>query len=1175
MGSPLGYASDYFVRFIVAALSFLQPETVRYGLLAGIFGAGAFGMYLLARKHTSGWLAILIGFVAFINPAIFYKYTAGHFNYMVSLVLFIYLLYYLFNHFRPDLRSAVIVGLFFAFIGAQIQFFVITAMFMAVYFAFNRDKVRLKYLAVMILLPLLINAVWLANFVSGATSAAETGAIASKVSFKSLSGSDFLSIFTFSFAKATLLTKFYAFYELLWNTILFIFLLWLLVREKQKQNTDILLLVFLVIMIFMATGLFQLISVGPQTMLYPMLREVGHFAPVIVLVALLLIARLVHRSKWQWALLGVIVISLLTVGIKFQYFSQSYNFADVRQKFAPFKAVADRDTTDYRILAYPFFDQYSFLDFPKDPPNIMPLKNSGHDSFSAFSHQDYINNAVAPYKFQESLQYQLLQDYDIDVLRPYNVKYIFNFADIYESNYEKYVPPTVYNNDVSLIKNDDKFFDKLLERNPGKLRKVNNQVLEIKDYAPRIGTLSNIYDIDDATQAKQLGLFTREALQKPLDYTVREDAAKSYATKLTPLYNDPTKTKHDTKAGSFTQTLRPREGSSSKLYVDRARDTVLYESSGDTLTVYTQSTGKLLLNGQPLYAPGANRTVIAQIPTRPTTQYFVLFKGATTVVQPHSQGRLGMGTKGDRIEIFEASGQNIVSNGSFEQGLWQPKVNDCNNYDIEDNADLGMKQATMASDGSKSLELSARKHDACTFAELKLDTNSTYLLRYDYQSPNAKTSSFQLAFNNDRASLGKGSHTVINDKWNTYSKLVSTSQKSGNARLYLYALQQTDQNTVNRYDNVSMTKVRNVHSTQIPAITNPYETISLPVGNQEFTITDTGQTFENLVPNGSFEKGPWQKQVSDCRNYDRRAELSMGINTGDKTEGKQSLELSATRHDACVRTTTNITGDTTYNFAFDYKGQKGKYFGYAVSFDDPQNSLMRKQLEIKQAGEWQRANITVHAPARATTATVYLYAIEAGDKSGNVITYDNVSLTEQPDFANRFYVAETPKERLYTPASIKYDDRSASRKDITVTGASTPFFLTLSESYHPKWRLMLADSAIRGPIDSWSPKVAPTPAGEHMTVSNYMNGWLVDPQKLCEQAGAQLRDGCSKDNKGNYTIALVAEFEPQRWFIVATFISWVTLIACVVYVVASHGRELPTYRLPKYREWQQIIRRRR
>lgn len=1172
-GSPLGYASDYFLRFFVAMFGFLPPEIVRYGLLVLVFATGSVGMYLLARKHTSSWLAFLLGLAVFINPTMFYKYTAGHFNYMVSLTLFIYFLYFLFYKFGKNLRSAVVVGLFLGLLGFQIQFFVIAAIFVLVFFLFNRKLLSPVYLLVIGVIPILINLVWLANFISGAASAAEVGAQAAKVSFKSLSGSDFLSIFTFSFAKATLLTKFYAFYELLWNAAVFIFLLWLLVREKKKETTDVLLLVFLSIMIFMATGLYQALNLGPLTMLYPMLREVGHFAPVIVLIALVLIARLVQGRTWRWSLTIVLAGSLLIVGVKYQYFSQGYSFADARDKFAPFKQIADQDDSDYRILAYPFFDQYSFTDIPRDPPGVLPLKNSGHDSFAAFSQQEYINNAVAPHKFEDSLQYRLLQTYDISILRPYNVKYIFNFADFYESNYERYVPPSVYGNDISLIKNDKQFFDKLIANNPGQLRRVNDNVLEIRNVNPRIGGDTSMFALSHLSQADRAGLFTKEALDEPLDFVSDDKRIAPYTTKLTPLLSEPADMRSDYRNGTFSQTLRRHDKGAASLYVDRLHETMYYEARGNRVTVFGQSTGALTLNGQAIYDAGSQRRIMGEFTIPENTTYYISFKGKVIPVQEGKTERLGVGTQGDVVEILTSDGPNLVTNASFEQELWQDKVNDCNNYDFENNAKLGMAQSREASQGNASLELRAERHDACTYTNVALGAESDYLLTFDYQSPNARTASFFMGFEGDSSGFAKASQAIRNQQWGTYSSLVSTSDKAGTARLYLYALQQGDQETINRYDNVSLVKLAPVERITVPGLRERYEKIALPTDSeQEFTVSRTGQKFENLILNPSFEQGSWQKNVSDCRNYDNNGDIAMSLDTRDKTHGKQSLVLSATRHDACIRTTTNVTAGTEYQFAFDVKGKKGKSYAYAVSYDDPENTLRRQQVTLTKDNTWQRATVRVTAPARATTVTVYLYAIESGDKTASTIAYDNVSLIELPDFTDRFYVVEDPEKTLYAPARIDYEHESQTKKAITVRAAKTPFFLHLSETFHERWILELDNSQVRGMLASWKPGVTGTTVPDHFRVSNYMNGWLVDPAAVCDMNGKQ-RDGCTKNADGSYDIQLVAEFKPQRWFIIAAIISWATLIGCLAYVVASRGRELPTYQLLRTKQWRQALRR--
>jgi hypothetical protein len=1157
-GSPLNYASDYFFRFFMGLFVFLPPETLHYLLLTAIFAAGALGSYLLTRPYTSRWLAFLLGLLAWVNPAIFYKYTAGHFNYFLSFALFIFFLHFLLHYFRKDFRSAVVVGLFFAFLGIQIQFFIIGGIFLAVFLVFNRDKVAPKYLPVMFGLPLLINLVWLMNFITGAADTVQTGANAAKVSFKALSASSFLNIFTFSFSKATLLSRFYVFYELLWNAILFVFLLWLLARGngRRKERFDLVLLVFLAVMIFMATGMYQAFSLYPLTLLYPMLREVGHFAPIIILAALLLIARLVEYTRWRWALLLVIVGSLFIVGVKFEYFSQNYNFASVRQQFAPFKQVADKDTGTYRILAYPFFSQYALKTMPQDPPGQLPLKNTGHDSFAAFAKQPFINNAVAPYQFQDSPQNRLLQTYNIDVLRPYNVKYIFDFSNIYTSNYSMYVPASTYNNDVKLIKNDPHFFDKLLTHNPGRVRKVSAHVLEVTDYQPRISSTSELFSAGADDQTEAAGMFTRQELGRPFDYVGDDSALAPYTTHLTQLFGSPDTLVPDKTTQTFNQTLQVAAGTKATLYTSESYRPLSYQATTTSLTVYAQATPPLLLNGKTLGA-GDSRQVLAQAAMQKGASYYLSIGGKISAVTPGSSGDLGTAKVGDIVQILSGGSNNIVANPSFEQDLWEKRARDCNAYD--GNGSIGMQRVTgMASVGHASLELSTTRHDACTATEVNLDKNTQYLLNFDYQSDDAPTASYYLAFANQTVPLSKGSRAIGDHKWHTATALVDSGDQSGHAQLFMYALEGDGrQKVTNHYDAVRLAKLTQVASATLPAAKTHYAMMPLGTGQQQFTFQDPSYHYRNIIADPSFEKGSWQAAVSDCNAYDNLPRISMRLDPADKTAGKQSLELSAAHHDACIHATANVQAGADYLLNFDYKTGNGGMHGYAVSFDDPSTTTSRTQLPSAGPG-WHTARIKIHAPQGATTLTLYLYAFE-GSSGTNAVHYDRVSLAQLPDFTNRFFVVASPDKQLKAPKDKTFMP-SQSVRTLQITGATTPFFVSLNETYHRKWRLELDNGSVGGMLKSWLPGAPATTVGtQHTEFSGASNGWLVEPSKLCVSSG-HVRSGCTKNTDGSYNIKLKVEFVPQRWFAIGAVISWVTVIAAAAYLIVVRPKDPPTYR---------------
>lgn len=1153
-GSPMNYASDYFFRFVVSLFFFLPPETLHYLLLVVLFGVGAYGMYRLARPHTSRWLAFLIGLLAWINPAIFYKYTAGHLNYFLSFALFIFFINFLLRHYRRDLRSNVIAGLFFAFLGTQIQFFIIGGIFLIAFLIFNREKVSLKYLAVLFGLPLLINLVWLMNFGTGAVDTAETGVQAAKVSFKASSASNFLSIFTFSFSKATLLTRFYAFYELLWNTSLFIFMLWLLSRGhaagKKHERTDLLLLVSLVIMMFMATGLYQILNVYPLSVFYPMLREVGHFAPVIVLFALLLIARMVEQTRWRYGLLLVAVGSLFIVGVKFEYFSQRVDFSAARAAFAPFKEIADKDSSDYRVLAYPFFDKYALKNEPTDPAGDLPLKNSGHDSFSAFASQAFVQNAVAPYQFQESVQYQLLQSYNIDVLRPLGVKYIFDFSDIYESDYNLYVPAATYNNDLRLIKNDKHFFDKLLAANPGRLRKVNDHVLEIVDPLPRTAVLPRIFGTDEDMPVAGSQLFTRKQLGQAFDYET-DRSLSNYATHVSQLFASPKSSKLNKEKGTFSQTVDTSNGAT--LYANQSYRDITYEAGTAKLTIYGQTSPPLSVNGETVGKADSPRQVVGTVPIAKGTTYYASFGGNITRIRAGENGRLGSGKAGEKITILRADGANLISNPSFEHNLWESRVGDCNNYD--GNAALSMKRDTStASDGTSSLLLSATRHDACTSAQVKLAANTQYLVSFDYQSANASTASYFLAVKGQSVALAKGSRAIVDRNWHTTSALVNTESQSGTARLFLYALEGDGRAaTVNRYDDVTVIKLAPVQDIVIPSGGDVYAKSELPSGEQEFTFADPSYHYANLIANGSFEKGAWQPKVGDCNAYDAFPKISMDIDKQERSQGQQSLRLTAAHHDACAHTTANVHEDTDYLLSFSYKTTGTKNYGYTTSFDNPGATLSRNQSTASGPG-WHTVQTVVHVPAGASTLTLYLYAFESNGHAPNSVNYDNINLTELPDFTDRFFVVQQPTQKLSQPKITKETLVSQSVRTLNVQGAKSPFFVALSESYHPQWRLELNSGSTLLPGAGG----AVSNGTRHTTLSNEVNGWLVDPEKLCTSNG-KVRAGCTKNGDGSYDISLRAEFVPARWFGVGVVISWVAVLGSVAYLFVVRRKDVPTY----------------
>jgi|GEM_PF-6231242 len=151
--------------------------------------------------------------------------------------------------------------------------------------------------------------------------------------------------------------------------------------------------------------------------------------------------------------------------------------------------------------------------------------------------------------------------------------------------------------------------------------------------------------------------------------------------------------------------------------------------------------------------------------------------------------------------------ENLISNGSFENETWTPKVEDCFNYDK--NPDISMSiENSDKSDGENSLKLEARRHIACTTKVIDLNESKNFLLSFDYKSPNAIFAGYSVTFDNPSNSYVSERLKIKNDEWNRYSKIIEVPSGSSKIRLKIYAYQ-TDKLSKNYvlYDNFYVIKL--------------------------------------------------------------------------------------------------------------------------------------------------------------------------------------------------------------------------------------------------------------------------------------------------------------------------------------------------------------------------------
>lgn len=484
-----------------------------------------------------------------------------------------------------------------------------------------------------------------------------------------------------------------------------------------------------------------------------------------------------------------------------------------------------------------------------------------------------------------------------------------------------------------------------------------------------------------------------------------------------------------------------------------------------------------------------------------------------------------------------------LKNGDFESGLWESHVRDCNRTD--DKADLNMRvERFYYGNNSRSLALAARTHAACTKTSFKI-TEGNYLLHIKHQSPNAEKASYYLGFD--------GSNTKIREEfptqkfgWGEYWKEFSVPHGTTSGEIYLYAKSTGDgREMINRYDDV---KIYRVASDDVSSFREAENEI-IPVGmiNQDtdaLEYVDPQYSGKQLLTNASFEEGFWQEKVGDCNRYDDSPQIAMRLNEGEKTDGKQSLELEVTRHVACTTASVPVRPGATYRLSFDYQSPNARQASYYIGFNNLEKTALKKQLQII-GSDWQHFSDSITVPKGATTLSIYLYAREEDGVKTILNRYDHFSLQEVPDLSDAFYVVTKSEQELIEPKLITYETISATKRMAHVSRASTAFFLGMSESYHDKWMVEADNKKTNGIWNGWSPFAKPDRVANelHYKLNGFLNAWYVDVDDWCVH-----RALCKENPDGTYDMDLVIEFWPQRWLYFGLLISGSALVSCLSYL---------------------------
>ncbi len=659
-----------------------------------------------------------------------------------------------------------------------------------------------------------------------------------------------------------------------------------------------------------------------------------------------------------------------------------------------------------------------------------------------------------------------------------------------------------------------------------------------KDFGPYVSASTSLLEFPNQANIDQLYRFGR-SLSSSTGFTSDDSHSSDEATAVRDVFGDPHSL--SVKASGTESTIRSRNART-YIYMNTNKPRLSYALQSGSIRLSVSRSSNLEVNGRMLNSGASGQELVGAIPYNAERYYYLLTKNNTTPLDVQNNSSRNLGQLAGEARIASTGEENLISNPSLENGLWQKQVEDCNPYNSKPS--LLMKQdSSEHSQGTKSLKMTAVKHSACSGPNpVAISAGQTYLFRFDYKAKYTKEISYAISFNDPKHTtvrkypiLGSSSH------WHTVS--FSLEAPAGATRLTIKVAlaannQSNDRPATAYFDNLSLAPLT---TDLTPAIdTKPkYLSIALQEKTNTFKYVDSTYDGKNLVPNPSLEKGLWQKKVGDCYAHDNYPDLNMAL-SHHASKGGNSLELDAKRHIACTSTPRiRVQENMPYLFGFDYQSPDTKQAKYSIDFDDPDHTIEYGSLPAKN--KWRTYSSVVNVPSGAHSMRITVNADSPqGNRNYTINRYDNFRVIALPDVQNQFYLVNKQSQEMEKPGNIAYTDVNTSKKLIHVTSAGKPFFLTMSEAFNTGWRLELNDKVGHFPV--------PRPyhiLSDHIDWDNLTNGWYVNPGELCNTGS----EACTRNADGSYDLELVAEFTPQRWFNLGFPISSITLIGCVLYLV--------------------------
>lgn len=576
-----------------------------------------------------------------------------------------------------------------------------------------------------------------------------------------------------------------------------------------------------------------------------------------------------------------------------------------------------------------------------------------------------------------------------------------------------------------------------------------------------------------------------------------------------------------------------------------------YEIYRGSLDIYKKQ-ANIENTGTDTLSLATNKPVqIADIPIKENKTYYIKDQNGLAAIDTKQPTR-DFGSLEGEVSVYASENTNLLPNGSFEQDSWEKQVRDCDPYDAD--ARIGMNITSVErTEGSKSLNLWALRHTACTRSPEIAVTPGTYLLRFDYKAPYADQISYKITMD------GKGTPAVFRPVanntggWITHTELVTIPAGVTKSSIELRGLPPGSFSPLARFtsfDNVTFMPLEVIPVTDKDSARPNYQKVHTVAKDTTLSVVARDKPeATNLISNPSLEDGLWQDKPGDCNNYDGEPQIAMN-QSNTASNGKYSLELRARRHIACTGPETiTVKEGKTYLLRFDYQGVDTKTARYSINFNDLGKSSRSENLKATSA--WQTYQRVIKAPLGASELNLRVHAVS--DETGRVEAisrYDNFSLIEVPDVLGQLFAVDELAAGIAAPKTVTTRHISSSKKEFEVQEAKDPFYLSMAETYHAGWQL---DTI---------------PNSQHFKAAGFMNGWHVDPTTFCTERPSD----CTKNANDTYTMRLTARFTPQKWLALGTVLSILVLVGSFALLLSRRKETMPAATPPAHRQPPRKIR---